>query len=39
MLSYIILGVTGLNITFYIGFAFLFSETYTDYHWIFSSLQ
>ncbi len=35
----VISGVTGLNTTFYIGFAFLSSETYTDYHWVLSSLQ
>lgn len=35
----VISGVTGLNICFYIGFAFLSSETYTDYHWVLSSLQ
>ena len=34
-----ILGVTGLNTSFYIGFTFLSSETYNDYIWILSSLQ
>lgn len=36
---HVISRVTGLNTTFYIGFAFLFSETYIDYHWVLSSLQ
>lgn len=35
---YIITGVTGSNTSFYIGFAFVFSETYADY-WILSYLQ
>ena len=34
-----ILGVTGLNTSFYIGFAFLSSKTYNNYIWILSSLQ
>ncbi len=32
-------GVTGLNTSFYIGFTFLSSETYTDYGWVLLSLQ
>ena len=35
----VISGVTGLNTSFYIGFAFLSSETYNDYLWVLSSLQ
>ena len=30
----VISGVTGLNTSFYIGFAFVSSETYTDYCWV-----
>ena len=36
---YVILGITGLNTIFYIGFAFLSSETYTNYYWALSFLQ
>ncbi len=39
MLLYVISGVTGLHISFYIEFAFVFFETYTDYHWVLSCLQ
>ena len=39
MLLYVILGVIGLKISFYIGFVFLSSETYNDYFWVLSSLQ
>lgn len=31
---YVLSGVTGLHTTFYIGFAFLSSETYVDYLWV-----
>ena len=36
---FVISGVTGLNTSFYISFAFLSSETYNDYLWVLSSLQ
>ena len=39
MLLYIIIKVTGLNTSFYIGFVFIFSKTYTDYHWVLSYVQ
>ena len=32
-------GVIGLNTSFYIGFAFLSSETYNDYFWVLLLLQ
>ena len=35
----VISGVTRLNTSFYIGFAFLFLENYSDYLWVLSSLQ
>ncbi len=35
----VISGVTGLNTSFFIGFAFVSSETYLDYHWVLSSLR
>lgn len=39
MLLYIISRLTGLNISFYISYTFLFSKTYSDYFWILSSLH
>ena len=35
----VISGVTGLNTSFFIGFAFVSSWTYLDYHWVLSSLR
>lgn len=35
----IIIGVIGLNINFYIGFAFVSFKTYIDYYWILSYFQ
>lgn len=35
----VILGVIGLNISFYIGFVFLSLEIYNDYLWVLLSLQ
>ena len=35
---YVILGVKSLNTSFYIGFIFLFSETYNNYLSVLSSL-
>lgn len=36
----VISGVTGLNTSFFfIGFAFVSSETYLDYHWVVISLR
>ena len=35
----VISGVTGLNTSFYIGFAFVFSEIYIDYRWVLSCLR
>ena len=35
----VISGVTGLNTSFYIGFAFVSFETYTDYRWVLSCLR
>lgn len=37
-LCIIIFGVTGLNTSFYIGFAFLSSETSTNYIWVLECL-
>lgn len=34
MLLYMISRVRSLNISFYIGFVFLFSKTYNNYLWI-----
>lgn len=39
MSLYVISGVTGLHISFYIGFVFLSSETYTNHHWVLLFLQ
>lgn len=36
---FIIIGVTGLNASFYIGFAFVFSKIYADYPWVLFCLQ
>lgn len=35
----VITKVTSLNTSFYIGFAFVFFKTYTDYHWILFCLK
>lgn len=35
---YVIIRITSLNIGFFIGFAFVFSETYLNHHSVLSSL-
>lgn len=36
---FVIIEVTSLNTSFYIGFAFVFSKIYSDYPWVLSYLQ
>ncbi len=36
ILLYMISGVTGLNTSFFIGFTFISSKIYLDYHWVLS---